>query len=369
MAARFWCAAAGAAQPKLYSMLRPLVAVIVLVLAGLATNVAAPAWACGCGAYIPDQPGPAVVDERALIAWNGTTEDILMSFGVRGSSDKAAWIMPVPSAAEVTLGDGAAFDELARLTAPRIEYRDSWWPSFKWLAMGAGPVTDAAAPGGGVSVLDQQRIGPFDVTRLAADDPAALAGWLAGHGFPHPPGLDQNLAPYLADRWEIVAVQLAADTPDDALTGTLQPLRLTFASERAVYPMRLSRSASTPQSVDLYVLADHRMDPSAVPVAGNTPTLRFAGALAPAQVSPALAPFVGDGAFLTRWSNQIDDPVAITGDYAFAPAAADTEYRQVIYRERDRGNVTGAALLIAIPTVFIAATIGITLWRVRRQAR
>ena len=51
-----------------------------------------------------------------------------------------------------------------------------------------------------------QRIGPFDVTRLAAQDPAALAKWLTDNGFPHPDGLDANLAPYVADGWEIVAV-------------------------------------------------------------------------------------------------------------------------------------------------------------------
>jgi hypothetical protein len=48
-------------------------------------------------------------------------------------------------------------------------------------------------------VLCRQRIGPFDVTRLAANDPTALATWLADKGFPRPDGLDAELAPYIAD--------------------------------------------------------------------------------------------------------------------------------------------------------------------------
>jgi hypothetical protein len=104
----------------------------------------------------------------------------------------------------------------------------------------------APAPGAGVDVLGRQRIGPFDVTRLAAQDPAALTKWLTDNGFPHPDGLDANLAPYVADRWEIVAVKLAPAARDESLTGDLQPLRLSFASEEVVYPMRLSRSAPTP---------------------------------------------------------------------------------------------------------------------------
>jgi hypothetical protein len=280
-------------------VLRSVCGVLVLFLGGLLSSVAAPAWACGCGAYIPDRAGASVVDERAMVAWDGKTQDILMSFNVSGSSDKAAWIMPVPSAAQVSLGDTEVFEELSRLTAARVEYRDSWWPTFTWLLPGAAsPLESAGAPGGAVDVLGRQRIGPFDVTRLAANDPTALATWLADKGFPRPDGLDANLAPYVADHWEIVAIQLAPAQAGESLTGDLQPLRLSFTSDKLVYPMRLSRSATTPQTVDLYVLADRRMDPASVPVAGQKPSLEFAGHVERADLSPALAGYAGNDAFL-----------------------------------------------------------------------
>jgi hypothetical protein len=316
-----------------------------LLLGGLVFSIASPAWACGCGAYVPDNPGASVVDERALVAWDGTTEAILMSLSVAGSSDKAAWVMPVPSAADVALGDPEVFEELGRLTAPRIEYRDSWWPTFPWLIWAGAPPDTAGAPGGGVDVLGRQRLGPFDVTRLAADDPTALATWLTDNGFPHPDGLDENLAPYVADNWEIVAIQLVPARDGAPLTGDLQPLRLSFTSDRVVYPMRLSRSATRSQNVDLYVLAEHRMDPTAVPAAHERPSLGFAGPIESGDVSPALAEYVGGTAFLTRWTNTIFDPGSIDGDYVFEQAPSDSTYQQVIYRTRDRGDVTGLILL------------------------
>jgi hypothetical protein len=348
---------------------RPVCVVLVLLCAGLMSNVAAPAWACGCGAYIPDRAGAAVVDERALIAWDGRTEDILMSFGVTGSSERAAWVMPVPSAARVTLGDNAVFDDLAALTAPRIEYRDSWWPTFSWLTEGSGGPSDGvgARPPGGVSVLATQRIGPFEVTRLTGDDSAGLAAWLGEHGFPRPATLDENLAPYVEQGWEIVAIQLA---PGDTgvLTGALQPLRLSFASDTVVYPMRLSRAATVPQAVQLSVLAEHRMDPSTVPVAGTEPTLRYAGRL-DAQTAPqSLAPYLESGAFLTSWTDVIREPAQIDGDYVFTRTGDDTAYQQVVYRVRDRGDLTGAALILVV----VAAALGgaAVLWARRsRQAR
>lgn len=324
---------------------RSIGVVLVLLLGGLVSSVVSPAWACGCGAYVPDHPGASVADERALIAWNGATENILMSMSVAESSAKAAWVMPVPSAARITLGDPEVFEDLGRLTAPRVEYRDSWWPTFSWLVWaGAAPDT-AGAPGGAVDVLGRQRLGPFDVTRLAANDSAALATWLTDNGFPHPHGLDQNLAPYVADGWEIVAIQLVPAQGGAPLTGDLQPLRLSFASDSVVYPMRLSRSATNSQNVDLYVLAEHRMDPAVVPVADEKPSLEFAGPIGSTEVSPALAEYVGDAAFLTRWKNTIFEPGSIDGDYVFEQAPSDSTYQQVIYRTRDRGDLTGLILL------------------------
>ena len=327
-------------------LLRWACSLLVLVGSGSILSLASPAWACGCGAYIPDSSGPSVATERALVTWDGTIEDIVMSFNVSGSSETAAWVMPVPSAAEVSLGDAKLFEELGRITAPRVEYRDDWWPKFDWLASGSdsGADTAGAPRGAAVNVLDRQRIGPFDVTRLSAGDSTALAKWLADNGFPRPEGLDENLSHYVAERWELVAVKLAPAEAGDALTGDLQPLRLTFASDTVVYPMRLSRSAKVPQTVDLYVLADHRMDPASVPVAGTEPTLQFAGQL-DGVTAPGLAPYLPKGTYLTRWNDFIREPGSIDGDYAFSRAEADTPFQRVVYVTRDRGALTGLILL------------------------
>ncbi|WP_319454065.1 MULTISPECIES: DUF2330 domain-containing protein [unclassified Mycobacterium] len=328
-------------------LLRWACAVLVLVGSGLTVSLASPAWACGCGAYIPDRSGPSIATERALIAWDGAVEDILMSFNVSGSSERAAWVMPVPSAAKVSLGDAKVFSELGRLTAPRVEYRDDWWPTLDWLASGSGSTLDTAgAPGGAaVNVLDRQRIGPFDVTRLSAGDSTALAKWLADNGFPSPDGLDENLSAYVAEHWELVAIKLASANAGEALTGDLQPLRLSFASDALVYPMRLSRSAKVPQTVDIYVLADHRMDPTSVPVAGSVPTLEFAGQLDHTTAGSELEPYLAKGTYLTRWNDFIREPQSIDGDYAFTRAEADTPYQQVRYVTRYHGDVTGLILL------------------------
>jgi hypothetical protein len=214
-----------------------------------------------------------------------------------------------------------------------------------------------------VQVLGRQQLGPFDVTRLAANDPSALATWLGDNGFPHPAGLDDNLAAYVEDGWETVAIRLLPSGKDAALTGELQPLRLSFASSTLVYPMRLSKAADNPQRVELYVLADHRMDPQAVPAADQPPSLKYAGRVEGDGVGAPLRSFVGDGAFLTYWSNYIGRPERIDSDYIFARAKADTPLQRVEVVERNRGDLTGLILL----GVLVAGVLVTVLVVVRRR--
>lgn len=338
---------------------RWVAALLTLLIVAGAVSVATPAQACGCGAYIPDAAGAAVATERALIAWNGARQDVVMSFQVSGASESAAWVMPVPSAAEVALADAELFADLDRLTAPRVEFRDDWWPTFSWLSTGYGDsdsAVGAPAPSG-VNVLDRQRIGPFDVTRLAADDATTLANWLTGNGFPNPAGLDRNLAAYVAKRWQVVAIKLVPDGTTGALTGDLQPLRLSFDADSVVYPMRLSRSATVPQTIDLYVLAEHRMDPDSSPVPGAQPVLQYAGAIDEDAVTPDLKPYLAHGSYLTRWSEVIAQPDSIEGDYVFATADADDDFQKVVYVTRHRGDLTGVLILAILGVGVVAVTL------------
>jgi hypothetical protein len=114
--------------------------------------------------------------------------------------------------------------------------------------------------------------------------------------------------------------QVGAPDAKGELTGQLQPLTLSFKSDKVSYPMRLSRSAKQPQTIDLYVLANHRMDPTAVPVARDKPAVEFAGRLDPSDAGPALQPYLAKGAFLTRWSNSLGQPDLIDGDLRVLPS-------------------------------------------------
>lgn len=312
--------------------------ILVLLFALLATQLGAlisPAHACGCGAMVPDGTARIGVDrESSVVRWDGRTEEIVMRFTVGGDARRAAWIMPVPGRASVELGDPALFRQLAELTRPEHRTRTYFWPRERdWpFSSGGGDTAGAAPPGAGASVgvVGRERLGDFDVARLTATDPGALRTWLEENGFELPDRLAGELKPYVDQKWEYVAVRLAPREPGRTLRGELDPLRIRFDSTRLVYPMRLSRLARTPQSLGLYVLAGHRMEPGSA-IGGATPEVTFAGTVEPRGALGGLTG--GRPVFLTAIEQRFPDPSRIDGDHELRATAEDTPYRRVVHHD------------------------------------
>ena len=100
-----------------------------VLVAGFVAAGVTPAWACACGGYLPDAQSRArAFGENALVQHDAGTEKITLSMAINGSSKKAAWIMPVPAAAKVELGDDDVFYRLDRMTRPKTVIRKTYWP-------------------------------------------------------------------------------------------------------------------------------------------------------------------------------------------------------------------------------------------------
>ncbi|MFF0748543.1 DUF2330 domain-containing protein [Streptomyces sp. NPDC004267] len=362
---------------------RNLTARVLAVLVALLTlqlgSLVAPAYACGCGAMVTNRMARLGVDrETSVVRWDerARAEEIVMRFTVHGDAEQAAWIMPVPHRADVALGDPDLFTELDGLSAPEHRDREYFWPrGSDWpFTTGDGDALVGAAPPGargpGVGVLGRERLGPFDVARLTATDPDALGDWLHRNGFELSDRLSGELRPYVERKWEYVAVRLAPEQAGQKLYGALDPIRIRFANDRPVYPMRLSRLAKTPQSLGLYVLAGHRMEPRDA-IGGNRPEVLFAGAVTPTK-GGELARLAGPGpVFLTAVDQSFPEPARIDGDHELVRAAADTPYRVVIWHDRLWTVAGGVPVwLLTVGGGLVLLTAGaLTAARVRTRAR
>jgi hypothetical protein len=312
-----------------------------------------PAWACACGGYMADAESRArVFGENALVRFDGKREEIVLSMAVHGTSKKAAWIMPVPAAAEVSLGDQYTFFGLESVTAPKVVVRKTYWP-FRDLGIADGRGDSAgAAPGAGVDVRQQMTIGPFQVARLGGTSASAVTNWLKTNGYVVPATLATNLTPYLVEKWEIVAVKLAPKNVGGSLSGATPPLQLSFASSRIVYPMRLSKGATTEQTVTVYVAADHRVDASQLPDPSVQPKLLYAGRV------PDRPDLTGPTTYLTAFSVTYAEPSRITNDFGFTQAANDDEYQRITYVTKNDGLLSTIGVVLGVPLLIgIAAAL------------
>ncbi|MFD7627325.1 DUF2330 domain-containing protein [Streptomyces sp. NPDC059851] len=348
-----------------------IAALLLLLLATQLGSLISPAYACGCGAMVPDRESRIGVSrETSVVRWDGRTEEIVMRFTVDGNARRAAWIMPVPSRASVELGDAALFRELAHLTRPERKARHYFLPrGGDWpFSAGAGDGAAAAPAAGGeasVGVVGREQLGDFDVARLTATDPDALRQWLEANGFTMPDTLATEVKPYVDQKWEYVAVRLAPQKQGSVLYGTLDPLRIRFDSGRLVYPMRLSRMAKTPQSLGLYVLADHRMEPAST-IGGSAPKVTFAGKV---PGTDSLAPLTGGReTFLTAIDQEFPEPGRISGDHELRAAASDTPYRRTVYHDELLTVGGFPAWMLAAGAVLAALGAGTFTWLRRRPA-
>jgi hypothetical protein len=293
---------------------RTLLAMAAVAVVQVATPLAA--QACACGGFVSDTK-VQVNREDAVVELADGTETVTMQFSATTTAERAAWVMPVPTKAEITLGDPKIFTELNRLTRP--EYRHS-------TSKGDG-VGGAAAPGT-VDVLEQTKIGPYEVAQLAGTDATAVTEWLRQNDFTLPENLAGGLKAYLDEGWSLAAVRLSG-ADGKTLGGILPPIRLSFATNTYVYPMRLSGLATTPQALRLYVLADHRIDATGLPL-----ELYFAGR------------DETRGKFVTRYDATWPDPSRITSDIQLATARTDDPYRTVI------GDTVGDQAMSFAPIVW-----------------
>jgi hypothetical protein len=218
----------------------------------------------------------------------------------------------------VSLGDREDFAAIDRVTTPeRVEEYD-WWT-----LRGIGDGATAGAP---PEVLDVVQLGPIEATTLAASDTAGLQTWLADNDYALSPAVTDLLGGYVDRGWYFVALKLTGDAP---LDGGLDPLRFTFASDTLVYPLEMSRAATSPQTVRLFVFADHRQ--RVIFTGAGTPPASFTSWAAPVTGTEV----AGFGDFLTVHELYFSEPESqILGDLEFVDTLTDdttgTEYTVVV---------------------------------------
>jgi hypothetical protein len=273
----------------------------------------AAACECGGGLIPPADSTISLVSERAIVSLTDGIQQTDLLLRLTGNASNAGLIIPTPTPATVSAGTLESFDAVERAMLPRPVYVDDWW--------GVAAITAAITtePSSIPVVLDRVQLGPIEAVTLAATDAAALSVWLQDNGYTAPEGAAAVLAPYVEAGWSFVVTKLSAP---ELLNGTIDPIRLTFATDSLVFPTRLLQGYATEQSLRLYVVSDHRVQ---LARAGTEATrLNAAERLIWAGKVSALATHTGS--FMTVFDIRYDNPeIQATTDIGVIQASSDEE--------------------------------------------
>jgi MYXO-CTERM domain-containing protein len=253
-------------------MSRSILAAHAVVGAVVLAALAAPTSALACGGFFCmttpiDQSSEKIV--FAVDEGEGTVETHVQ-ISYQGAAQEFSWIVPVPSVPELGLSTDSLFQAIDWQMAPQwfLNWEERGTCEYDVWVGGGGVFEDVAADGaggppsagaeGGVTVIAEQEVGPFQSVTLAATDSAELLTWLADNGYTIPPDVAPSLDPYIADGSYFIALKLL----NDADAGDITPIKFTYQASAPMIPLVLTRIAATPDMrVQPVVFAQHRAVP------------------------------------------------------------------------------------------------------------
>lgn len=177
-------------------------------------------------------------DQKAVIFFEEGTEDLFISVSFQGNAEEFGWIVPTPSEPEVVKSTDLVFTTLDELTRPEYPAptRGNW--NNKMMLEGA---MDS-----GVQVLQTKKIEYYDISVLKADNKDALYNWFNDNGYSFPQAGKYIIDEYIEKNWAFTAIKIDNDRLNSyginrqLSSGHAVPLRMTFKTDRPVFPLKIS---------------------------------------------------------------------------------------------------------------------------------
>lgn len=236
-------------------------------LALLTTTLAAEpvAHACG-GCFVQQTENTQVTGHRMVLSVSKTQTTLWDQISYSGNPSEFAWVLPIHGQVDIGVSSDALFSLLDQSTRVQISS-----PQLNCAPQGcngasAFGATSAAAGGstgtGGVTVIAQEVVGPYETVQLKSTDPLALATWLADHGYAIPSDVKPVIDAYVAEGFDFLALRLVPGQGVDAM----KPIRVTSPGSSPVLPLRMvagGTGAVTP--ITLWIVGEGRYQPSNMP--------------------------------------------------------------------------------------------------------
>ncbi len=221
-------------------------------------------FACGCAAG----PGEPVVnaDQTVIMIWDAKsqTQHFIRQATFKSEAKDFGFLVPTPNEPELAESGDEAFPFLLKLTEPATQTVAR--PIGFGCGCGGGPDMTPTAEAD-VTVLSEKLVAGFNAVVLEASSSDALVDWLKEHGYAYSPEIEAWAKPYVDAGWKITALKVAKDAEGDAKRVSASALRMSFKTDRPLFPYREPDSTeyanelgARSRMLRIYFLADARYE-------------------------------------------------------------------------------------------------------------
>jgi hypothetical protein len=235
----------------------------------IATALAAPdARACGGCFPPPGDQQSVVTDHRMILSVSKQQTTLYDQIQYSGDPQSFAWVLPISGQVQIGLSADTLFAALHNLTATVVQAPPTRCPpppncNNEKAGFGGSGGADAGAPSaGGVDVLKQETVGPYETVQLRSTDPNALSTWLTQNGFAIPDAVKPVIAAYVNEKFDFLALKLVPGKGVNAM----RPVRVTTQGASAVLPLRMvAAGTGAVVGITLWVVGEGRYEPQNFP--------------------------------------------------------------------------------------------------------
>ncbi len=203
---------------------------------------------------IPIDPDVSVYEpgQKAIIAWNGETEILILSTDVTSIREtKVVEILPLPSKPEsVEAASFHSFEEIQKIIFQYI----SEYAVQRYGAKATRALSEE------IEVVFHEKIGAHDITVVKASDPAVLVGWI--DAFLAENGVDKEVS---LGRFEPVVAEYMArgfrfyvlDIIDaSSKKRSIEPILYKFNSSFLYYPLKITSPLGGNTKITLFIITE-----------------------------------------------------------------------------------------------------------------
>ena len=244
--------------------LKTLLLSLPLAFASMSLVDARDASACG-GCFVSQSESTQVTGHRMILSVSKDQTTLWDQIVYQGNPASFAWVLPIKGQVDIGLSSDAMFETLELATEVVISSPTiSCTPPgcFFPPSDGVGVTGSSSAGGGGVTVIAQEVVGPYDTVQLSSADSLALKKWLTDNGYSVPADIGPVIDSYVAEGFDFLALKLVPGQGIDSM----RPVRITSPGATPLLPLRMvAAGTGSVTPISLWVVGEGRYEPTNFP--------------------------------------------------------------------------------------------------------